>query len=121
MIKRLFRNLIPILAIIATTNFSFSQNSSKHIDLLSKDTRISNFKVNDLRGTPSLIKFSQENVSKRIHSRDLLTTVTSLLQLKDTPHHFRVANQLKKREDISIVKLQQYFKGVKVEHGVYNA
>ncbi len=85
-------------------------------DRIKNEPRIAEYAYDDKRGTPGFIRFN-ENVSFSINESDQLLA-------KFLPVRRNLDVLTKVREDaaygsIEILRYQQYFKGIKVEHGNY--
>jgi Zn-dependent metalloprotease len=101
--------LIPTQLIIAQkTNSGGNKNSLSA--KLKTDRRLATFTIDDKKGTVQFLQFNQSNLPK-------VAEVSSLLKdyFGDT-HTYQLINETFITNDIKVVRYQQYFNGIKIEH-----
>lgn len=85
-------------------------------DRLKSESRISDYQLDDKRGTPSYIKFN-DNVSYSIKETGEL--FSKFLPVRKGIDQLTMVQDDAPYGDMEIQRYQQYFKGIKVEHGSY--
>ena len=114
-----FKFLMVLGAFVGTMSMVQAQTSLSAVQKLQDQQKITNVKISKERGTPSLIKLSNSQ-THRVEPQEASLFLREALGLRET------TTLAEKRAHVTpsgskVVKYQEYFKGVKVEHGIYNA
>ena len=94
-----------------------AQNSKKALQKLQDDNKITEYLINEDRNTPFLIKMDGID-TKRASKADAQTFLRQALQLDNRITLNSSTNTILKG-GLEVEKYQEYFQGIKVEHGAY--
>ena len=117
MIRNLRLCLLATMVLTLPMSLSLTAQELSQNKLL-KDSRVLEVKVSPERQTPSLIKF---NNAQAPTISELMPMLNDAFSLKNSPYSLVIKGKPYSNNDVATIKLQQYFKGIKVEHGLYSA
>lgn len=89
---------------------------STYRDKIRNEPRIVDYDFNDKRGTPGFIRFN-ENASFALQEADKL--FSTYLPLRTNIDQLTKIKEDAAYKELAVQRFQQYFKGIKVEHGSY--
>ncbi|MEJ8844941.1 M4 family metallopeptidase [Lacibacter sp. H375] len=114
------RMLLTVTYLVMVTA-AFSQENLRQNQMkenLRKDNRVRQFEIDPLRNTPSFLSFKTTSViSQNEAAATLRTTFASRTAIDD----WKQTSLTKHATGITVQKFQQYYRGIKVEHGQYMA
>jgi Zn-dependent metalloprotease len=96
--------------------FAQQQNANQYQELIRKDARVQDVLIHPETGTPGLIKLNKSNAV--IAQPDEL--LKSFLQMRAGIDELRPLRTIDNKHNIDVEKKQQYYRGIKVEHGKYS-
>ncbi len=107
--------LLYSFAFLLISTISYSQSTSEAIsENLDNDPRVSEYNMDPLRGTPSLIKLSGKDPVNVSETPTFLAEVLGSGEETDFVNESFLSNN-----GLEVYKFQQYTNGIKVEHGVF--
>ena len=117
LLARVDRALVLTFGLLLAFNWVQSQELKNNLyeNELLKDSRVEKVIIDPEKGTPSMIKVN--NLNPAVNSAKSL--LASFLQLRAGTDELREFRIIPNKEDVDVIKMQQYYKGVKVEHGKY--
>jgi hypothetical protein len=123
MLKRLlFYGMLPHVMLICSQKI-YSQNQNSKIDQFRKhilaDAKVSFVQMSDERQTPTLIAFKQK--AQLYNKSQAASLLSDYLSLRTGVDNLVITRQTTVYGDIDVIEFQQYYKGIKVEHGGFKA
>jgi len=112
--------LICLLVIgISFTNFLYAQDRTQRMsERIRSNAQVEKFIVRPDLKTPSFISFSAK---QSVDASRLNSLLSGFLDVRNGMDELKHKNTTSYINGLTIVKQQQYFKGIKVEHGLYIA
>src|SRR5688500_4347390 len=80
-----------------------------------QDANVKQVEINRELNSPSFIQFEIENTSYR--TQDVQYVFKKHLGLRQNADELKVLNSTTTSGNVNIIRYQQYYKGIKVEHG----
>jgi Zn-dependent metalloprotease len=119
--RKIFRyTSLAILTGVLAMSQSLTAQSSKSVKKLKTDARVQEVSYDQNRGTPKLITF--KDVNNLVSKQQIVPYLTAALSLDNSSTTLVIGEKgHKNTTNIETIKLQQFFKGIKVEHGIYSA
>lgn len=114
------RMLLAATSLFVTATV-FSQESTRQNQMkenLRKDTRVRTFEIDPLKKTPSFVAFKN---STKLQRSSTATTLKNILSSRAGIDDWKQKTATNHVSGVSIEKYQQFYKGIKVEHGQYMA
>ncbi|HZI54880.1 MAG TPA: hypothetical protein VFD56_14295, partial [Chitinophagaceae bacterium] len=123
MLQRLLSCSVTLLLFLIVSEKTHSQDENAKTEQTRKkilaDPKISSVSISDERKTPSLITFKQKLPSyKKEQAAGLLS---GYLSVRSGTDQLLVEKQSSLPNNFEVLEFQQYFRGVKVEHGRFKA
>ena len=105
---------------IGLVSVSAQQKSLKSVQKLKDDNKLTSYQVNEERNTPYLLRFDGATTERKstTDAKQLLREALGLSN--DITLSTNAKLTMSSVDDSKITKYQEYYKGIKVEHGVYN-
>ncbi len=110
------KKFLYLFIIIISCGNAYAQKTSQILNL-EKNEKVEDFTLNKELNTPSVIKLKDGN---NLLKNDKIITLKQLLGA-DGNTNFVATPAIPSKTGINIEKFQQYYKNIKVQHGVYSA
>lgn len=107
-----------LCAMLALTNTNAQERAQRMSERIRSDQQVKTMITDRERKTPAFINFDPKKTIDASRTQNLLNTY---LDVRNAVDELRPKNTTKYVGGLVIEKRQQYFKGVKVEHGIYIA
>lgn len=118
--KLQFMRLSVMALLVFAGSSVFAQKSLVSVQKMQDEQKITDFTISEERGTPFMLKLNDASATK-VSSQDTPSFLRSALGLDEKTTLTKGFSQRAPKSDIEITSYQQYFEGIKVEHGVYKA
>jgi Zn-dependent metalloprotease len=115
--KTLQFSLLSIIMLGSSQLFS-QDRTARMAERVKGDIQVSKYLVDPERKTPSFISF---NNKQAVDASRLNSLLTNFLDIRNGVDELKPKNTTTYVNGLTVIKQQQYFKGVKVEHGLYIA
>src|SRR5688572_28330491 len=116
-----YRLLLPVLFLILSVPILAQENQKKSEAIRQKildDPKVAVVRISDERQTPSMIVFHRQLAYNKTRASSLLA---DYLEIRSGIDKLDISRQSLTTNNTEIINFQQYFKGLRVEHGGYKA
>ena len=113
-----------IFALLLSLTMSYGQSNSLDLERkkteIQKDPKVHSVRMAPLRSTPSQILFDTQ-AKEAYTPREIRQILNRHLNLRQGKEEMRVLKRTEHLTNTAFIRYQQYFEGIKVEHGQYIA